>query len=270
MRDLRSVVRSGWRVRNSVLVTGGAGTGKSWSRAPSMSRATARGSRSMCVNCAAIPDALGQRASCSASSAAPSPGRPHRQEAQEAHAGSIFFIESADVRPTPAGEFCAWSTRGEICPLGGQRQAPVDFELEPRRMARRMVSYRHSERGSKTEISVSMGARVAPAVTPLVMRRVSAMPRSKSVQRSQGSSGSSVRTLHGHRACCTARVSGNQEDRDNVNWSHQPGFRWRETREVLGRLGRRGDGDHVVRAESPPYGDPPQGRRCAHRYRLHV
>ena len=35
------------------------------------------------------------------------------------------------------------------------------------------------------------------------------------------------------------------------------GYRWNETRQVMGRIDQCDDGDHVVRAESYLHGDPP-------------
>ena len=130
MQDLRVQIKRVARVRSNVLITGETGTGKELV-AQSIHRQSENSSRKMvCINCAAIPDALveselfGYERGAFTGAAA-----SHLGKLEAAEAGTIFLDEIGDMSLTAQAKILRAIEAKELYRLGGHVPIAVNVRV---------------------------------------------------------------------------------------------------------------------------------------------
>ena len=128
MRELKAMISRIAGLNSTVLITGETGTGKEVA-ARLIHRLSARSVKSMiCVNCAAIPDALLESELFGYEKGAfTGAGARHAGQLKLADGGTLFLDEIGDMSLSAQAKILRAIEQHEVQPLGGSRAMPVNF-----------------------------------------------------------------------------------------------------------------------------------------------
>jgi DNA-binding NtrC family response regulator len=128
MREVKAMIGRIAGMNSTVLITGETGTGKEVA-ARLIHRLSARSGKALvCVNCAAIPDALLESELFGYEKGAfTGAGARHPGQLKLADGGTLFLDEIGDMSAPAQAKILRAIEQHEVSPLGGSKPIPVDF-----------------------------------------------------------------------------------------------------------------------------------------------
>ena len=128
MREVKAMIGRIARMNSTVLITGETGTGKEVA-ARLIHRMSARSQNALvCVNCAAIPDALLESELFGFEKGAfTGAGTRHTGQLKLADGGTLFLDEIGDMSASAQAKILRAIEQHEVQPLGGGKPVPVNF-----------------------------------------------------------------------------------------------------------------------------------------------
>jgi len=128
MREVKAMISRVAGMNSTVLITGETGTGKEVA-ARSIHRLSARSAKSLiCVNCAALPDALLESELFGYEKGAfTGAGTRHPGQLKLADGGTLFLDEIGDMSLSAQAKILRAIEQHQVQPLGGSKPVPVNF-----------------------------------------------------------------------------------------------------------------------------------------------